>query len=282
MKLLTDHEIGSALTSIEWVARSGKPICEAGSRSVSDSSGAELLKLDVAECIAMSGEQVSGFVYEQMPKVWTFGFYAQPWAYDALRFLMQEEHRFDDYNRRWLFGLLFGYSPESIQRFMARSGLQEPTLPHSCTFCRVGTFHSLTEQSAPHNSTLTETTAMPNAFGDFIKRARAKKGETLRDFCVKHGFDPGNFSRMERGMSPPPQREELLEKYAAALGFKRNTDDWIEFFDLAAATHGQLPKDLLTEDELIGKLPVLFRTLRGSKVPTEKLDDLIEMIRKGV
>jgi transcriptional regulator with XRE-family HTH domain len=123
---------------------------------------------------------------------------------------------------------------------------------------------------------------MSNAFGDFIKRARVKTRESLRDFCGKHGFDPGNYSKMERGLSAPPQREELLERYAQALGFQRNTDDWIEFFDLAAASHGQLPKDLMLEEEVIGKLPVLFRTLRGTKVCPSKLDDLIEMIRKGV
>ncbi len=122
---------------------------------------------------------------------------------------------------------------------------------------------------------------MSNAFGDFIKRARINKGETLRDFCAKYGFDPGNYSRMERGLFQPPQREELLEKYALALGVKRRSDEWIEFFDLAAAANGQLPKDLLTDEEMLDKLPVLFRTLRGAKVPADKLDELINKVRKG-
>ncbi len=151
MRLLTDHEVGTALTSIEWVARAGKPICEAGNRSIQVPSEAELLKSDVAECIQLSGECVSGFVYEQMPKVWTYGFYIQPWAYDALRFLMEEEHRIDDYHRRWLFGLLFGYSPESIQRFLTRSESQESTLQGHCTFCKVEKSRLPTGQSSRHS-----------------------------------------------------------------------------------------------------------------------------------
>ena len=58
----------------------------------------------------------------------------------------------------------------------------------------------------------------------------------MRDFCLRHGFDPGNYSRLERGLFPPPQREELLERYANAVGLVRGSDDWLEFFDTAAAS----------------------------------------------
>lgn len=122
---------------------------------------------------------------------------------------------------------------------------------------------------------------MSNTFGEFIKKVRVASEVTLREFCEAHGFDPGNYSRMERGLFPPPQREDLLEKYALALGLKKGSDGWYEFFDLAATTRGQLPKDLLSDEELVEKLPVLFRTLRGSKVPADKLDDLIKKAREG-
>ena len=102
----------------------------------------------------------------------------------------------------------------------------------------------------------------------------------MRDFCLENGIDPGNYSRLERGMFPPPQKEELLERYAVALGLARGSDEWIEFFDTAAACRGQLPRDLC-EDELLEKLPVLFRTLRGSPVPSGDLDELIKKIRKA-
>jgi transcriptional regulator with XRE-family HTH domain len=114
-----------------------------------------------------------------------------------------------------------------------------------------------------------------------MKKLRMERGLTLREFCNAHGFDPGNYSRLERGLFPPPSREELLEKYAIALGLTRGSDAWLEFFDLAAACRGEIPSDILSDEELLGKLPVVFRTLRGSPVPIAKLDKLVEKIRKS-
>ena len=72
-----------------------------------------------------------------------------------------------------------------------------------------------------------------------------------------------------------------MEQYAQALGLKKGSSAWYEFFDLAAASRGQIPEEILADDKLVKKLPVLFRTLRGEKVPEEKLDELIATIRKG-
>lgn len=117
-------------------------------------------------------------------------------------------------------------------------------------------------------------------FGQFLKALRVNRGVTLRDHCLSHGFDPGNYSRLERGLYPPP-KQELLEKYARALGVLEGTDDWMEYFDLAAVAKGELPRDLLDDAAVVEKLPVLFRTLRGDRIPPEKLEQLIEMLRKG-
>ena len=51
-----------------------------------------------------------------------------------------------------------------------------------------------------------------------------------------------------------------------------------QFFDLAAAEKGRIPEDLQTE-EVLDKLPILFRTLRGQKVPDDKLDELVDLVR---
>ena len=118
------------------------------------------------------------------------------------------------------------------------------------------------------------------AFGAFIKKLRIRNKRTLREFCLEHGLDPGNYSRLERGLFPPPQKDDLLEKYAIALGLERGSAEWLELFDLAAASRGQLPSDLLADEELLGKLPALFRTLRGRDVSPEKLDALIEDVRR--
>lgn len=122
---------------------------------------------------------------------------------------------------------------------------------------------------------------MGSPFGDMLKRLRTEKKLTLREFCLANGIDPGNYSRIERGHFPPPQKPEIIEKYATALGVKRGSDVWLELFDLAAASRGQLPKDLKDDEQLLKKLPVLFRTLRGSAVSDESLDDLAERIREA-
>jgi hypothetical protein len=43
---------------------------------------------------------------------------------------------------------------------------------------------------------------------------------------------------------------------------------------------GRIPPEILENEELMEKLPVLFRTLRGQKVPDEQLDELVRKIRK--
>jgi transcriptional regulator with XRE-family HTH domain len=118
-------------------------------------------------------------------------------------------------------------------------------------------------------------------FGAFFKEMRARTGLPLRKFCLTHGVDPGNLSKIERGLLPPPASREKLGKYAAWLGLKEGTDEWYEFFDLAAACSGKIPPDVMSNAELVQKLPLVFRTLRGQKVPEEQLDELAELIRKA-
>ena len=116
-------------------------------------------------------------------------------------------------------------------------------------------------------------------FGKLFKRLRLDTGVTLREFCLKNELDPGNLSRLERGVVSPPQNREKLEKYAKFLGLKQGSDDWYQFFDLAAAESGKFPEDVLSDDRVVAKLPVLFRTLRGQKVTDEELEQLIRQIQ---
>ena len=116
-------------------------------------------------------------------------------------------------------------------------------------------------------------------FGGFFKERRIAIGKTLRAFCLENGFDPGNISKLERGRLPAPQSREKLEQYAKALGLKRGSDDWYQFFDLAAAEAGRIPDEILSDEDILDKLPILFRTLRGQKIPDEKLKELIDKLR---
>jgi transcriptional regulator with XRE-family HTH domain len=117
------------------------------------------------------------------------------------------------------------------------------------------------------------------AFGEFFKAKRQVLGLTLREFCLKHKLDPGNMSRMERGLLPPPQERQRLEEYAKYLELKPGSDHWYTFFDLAAAAKGRLPEELLADQEIVAKLPLVFRTLRGKRLSEQQLSELIKTIR---
>jgi transcriptional regulator with XRE-family HTH domain len=122
---------------------------------------------------------------------------------------------------------------------------------------------------------------MRNKFGEFLKELRMRVGLSLREFCLQNGLDPGNYSRVERGMFRPPQDREIVAKYATALGLERGSDEWLHLFDLAAAERGQVPEDIMSDEELVDKLPVLFRTMRATQMSPEKLDEFIEKIRRS-
>ncbi|HDH05248.1 MAG TPA: XRE family transcriptional regulator [Nitrospirae bacterium] len=119
------------------------------------------------------------------------------------------------------------------------------------------------------------------SFGDFFKQLRKKKKITLREFCIQAQADPANISRLERGAMPPPQDKDILERYAKAIGIKIGSDDWYTFFDLAAAGRGMIPKDLMSDSEVVKKLPAFFRTLRGQKPTEEEMLKLVDKIKKS-
>ena len=122
-------------------------------------------------------------------------------------------------------------------------------------------------------------TASQKAFGEFFKARRKVLGYTLRRFCQEKGLDPGNMSRMERGLVSPPQKREKLAEYAGHLELEPESDEWYQFSDLAYASSGRIPEELLNDKELATKPPILFRTLRGQKVTEEQLDELIKKIK---
>jgi len=122
---------------------------------------------------------------------------------------------------------------------------------------------------------------MAERFGEMFKRLRIQSGKTLRSFCLLHGLDPGNMSKMERGRLAPPESSDMLRQYAVWLGLEEGSDAWQGFFDAASAGRGSIPQDLLSDQELVDKLPVLFRMIRGTKANGESLDDLIERIRRA-
>lgn len=116
-------------------------------------------------------------------------------------------------------------------------------------------------------------------FGAFIKGLRIKKQLTLREFCRLSKIDPSNWSKIERDMFPPPKSKGVLEEIAVILGVAKDSEDWNMLMDLAAITY--IPKELLSDQTVLEKLPVFFRTMRGQKPSDEELEALIKLLREN-
>jgi transcriptional regulator with XRE-family HTH domain len=107
-------------------------------------------------------------------------------------------------------------------------------------------------------------------FGQYVRARREMRGLSLRQLCEIIDFDPGNWSKVERGVFPPPDSNELLRSCGAAIGLQSGSQELVAFLDLAAAGRGQIPKDLLADEALVRTLPQFFRTLRAEKSAFEE------------
>lgn len=116
------------------------------------------------------------------------------------------------------------------------------------------------------------------AFGEFIKNLRIQRRMTLREFCRLAKLDPSNWSRIERGLAPPPKSKSVLKGIAEILKVKEGSEENHTLFDLAAISH--IPSDLLSEEKVLDKLPVFFRTIRGEKPSREELEELIRIMKE--
>ena len=113
------------------------------------------------------------------------------------------------------------------------------------------------------------------------QRIEGAKRLGLREFCLEHGHDPSNWSKIEREVLPPPRDEETLRKWARQLGLKPGSDDWHKFHDYAAVDAGRIPDHVMENEELLAKLPAFFRTLSGQKPSREDLEKLLKIIRSA-
>ncbi|NCC83488.1 MAG: XRE family transcriptional regulator [Clostridia bacterium] len=109
-------------------------------------------------------------------------------------------------------------------------------------------------------------------FGDLLKSLRRQAKLSLRDLARKAADDPANISRIERRLRPAPG-EDVTERFAKALGLIPQSDEWVQFMDMAALSRRELPRDI-TEEELVSELPVFLQALKGKRLPVE---DLLEL-----
>ena len=117
---------------------------------------------------------------------------------------------------------------------------------------------------------------MKASFANFIREKRIIAGLTLREFCRLMDIDASNWSKIERGLSTPPQSKNVLDIIASTLKIEEGSQDYKEMFDLAALS--AIP-DGLIESEILEQLPVFFRTVRGEKPSEAELSQLVKKIK---
>lgn len=118
-------------------------------------------------------------------------------------------------------------------------------------------------------------------FGELIKKRRLQTGLSLRAFCQKFNEDPGNWSRMERGLLQPPLDSSRLHQIATHLDISMGTQDFEELVDLAHADRGRIPENIMEDEKLVKMLPVMFRTIRNEPPTDDELLKLADKVREA-
>jgi len=115
-------------------------------------------------------------------------------------------------------------------------------------------------------------------FADTVKTLRLQKRVTLRDFCNQVGLDASNWSKVERGVNPPPGDVGVLERLADFFGLTGS--EKLSFLDEAALQRREIPADVADNVILQRSLPAFFRAARGHELTEAELTNLAQDIRK--
>ncbi len=119
---------------------------------------------------------------------------------------------------------------------------------------------------------------MATQFGDLVKGLRIGLKKTLRTFCSDMGFDPSNWSKVERGINAAP-KEEVLKRVAEY--FKLKEEALVGFMDFAAVSRGEIPTDILTDEAVMKKMPLFFRNVRNEQTMTgDQVGEMMKGIRE--
>lgn len=100
-------------------------------------------------------------------------------------------------------------------------------------------------------------------FGEKLKQLRLRTSLTMKEFCAKHGLDPGNCSKIERGIMIPQTYHAFL-MWGKFVGLKKGSKAMSEFCDLGCAEIGRIPPDLMENKEFVTYLPTLFALVRNN------------------
>ena len=108
------------MRAIEAVSLRDKPIAEVceTSASIPDiEKTLTALLTDFREGSIDAPSDVQGFIFPLTSERSTYGFFREPWALRAYS-VMRGSWKITYQDREWMQGLLFGYTPRAIQRFI--------------------------------------------------------------------------------------------------------------------------------------------------------------------
>lgn len=118
-------------------------------------------------------------------------------------------------------------------------------------------------------------------FGAYIKELRLKKGFSLREFARRIKEDPSNWSKIERGVLPPPKDREKIRTIANILEISEGSVKWNRLEDFAAVDTAAIPKYITEDKEILELLPAFFRTISSIRPTRENIEELIQKLKEG-
>lgn len=121
--------------------------------------------------------------------------------------------------------------------------------------------------------------AVHQKLGEFIKALRVKKDVTLRTFCLENKIDAVTLSKLERGKISAP-KGDFIPNLAKLLGVTESSNQWHTLMRMAEESRQNPPKRM-SDKELAGKLPILFRKSNGEEYTEEELLALAETVREA-
>jgi hypothetical protein len=117
-------------------------------------------------------------------------------------------------------------------------------------------------------------------FGQFIKQIRERQRLGLRDFLSGDGYDPSNWTKIEREV-PPGARRGNPSHLGQTTRSQARLGRLAQVFGLAAVDSGRIPDYVLKDEKLVAQLPVFFRTISGQKPSREDREKLMVLIQNA-
>jgi transcriptional regulator with XRE-family HTH domain len=118
-------------------------------------------------------------------------------------------------------------------------------------------------------------------FGTYVNDLRINNKKTLRQFCAESGLNPSYWSKIERGVNPPPENESVLGQWAKYFELESGTEGWNRFMDEARTASSEFPKEIMSDEKAVSLLPVFIRNVRGAEMGKAQIKKMIQMIKSA-